>query len=72
MSNHIDMISAFAGNQNDKRKVVVIVRGRGGNSARSVFNSESQAASFIRALIAKGTVAHADEAVSWDNQHERV
>jgi len=61
----------FAGNQNDKRKVVVIVRGRGGNSARSVFNSESQAASFIRARIAKGTVVHADEAASWDGLHER-
>jgi hypothetical protein len=36
-----------------------------------VFNSESQAASFIRARIAKGTVVHADEAASWDNLHER-
>jgi hypothetical protein len=37
----------------------------------AVFNSESQAASFIRARIANGTVVHADEAVSWDNLHER-
>lgn len=35
-------------NQNGKRKVVVIVRERG-NSVPAVFNSESQAASFIRA-----------------------
>jgi ISXO2-like transposase domain len=49
----------------------VIVRERGGNSVPAVFNSESQAASFIRARIAKGTVVHADEAASWDNLHER-
>ncbi len=36
-----------------------------------MFNTESQAASFIRARIAKGTVVHADEAASWDNFHER-
>jgi hypothetical protein len=61
----------FARNQIGKRKVVVIVRERGGNSVPAVFNSESQAASFIRARIAKGTVVHADEAASWDNLHER-
>ena len=58
-------------NQNGKRKVVVIVRERNGNSVPAVFNSESQAASFIRAPIAKGTVVHADEAASWDGLHER-
>jgi hypothetical protein len=30
-----------------------------------------QASSFIRALIAKEAVAHADEAASWDTFHER-
>jgi hypothetical protein len=49
----------------------VIVRELGGNSVPAVFNSESQAASFIRARIAKGTTVHADEAASWDNLHER-
>src|SRR5437899_1927321 len=61
----------FARNQNGKRKVVVIVRERGGNSVPAVFRSESQASAFIRARIAKGTVVHADEAGSWDNLHER-
>lgn len=37
----------FARNQNGKRKVVVIVRERGGNSVPAVFSTESQAASFI-------------------------
>jgi ISXO2 transposase-like protein len=58
-------------NQNGKRKIVVIVREHGGNPVTAVFNSESQAASFIRAPIAKGTGMHADEAASWDNLHER-
>jgi len=49
-----------------KRKVVVVVRERGGNSVPAVFGTESQAAAFIRARIAKGTVVHADEAfVGW-------
>jgi transposase-like protein len=58
-------------NQNGKRKVVVIIRERGGNSVPAVFGSESQAASFIKARIAKGTTVHADEAGSWDSLHER-
>jgi hypothetical protein len=61
----------FAQNQNGKRKVVVIIRERGGNSVPAVFHSESQASAFIRARIAEGTVVHADEAGSWDNLHER-
>jgi hypothetical protein len=56
----------FAMNQSDKRKVVVVIRERGGNSVPAVFNTESQAAAFIRSRVAKGTVVHADEAGSWD------
>jgi ISXO2 transposase-like protein len=51
----------FASNQNGKRKVVVIVRERGGASVSAVFGSESQATNFI----------HADEAAAWDHLHER-
>lgn len=58
-------------NQTGKRKVVVVVRERGGNSVPAVFKSESQAAGFIRARIAKGTTLHADEAGSWDSLHDR-
>jgi transposase-like protein len=61
----------LARNQNGKRKVVVIIRERGGNSVPAVFGSESQAASFIRARIAKGTKVHADESGAWDGLHER-
>lgn len=61
----------LARNQTGKRQVVVVVRERGGNSVPAVFKSESQAASFLRSRIAKGTVVHADEASSWDHLHER-
>jgi hypothetical protein len=43
----------LAWNQNGKRKVVEVIRERGGNSVPALFNSESQAASFIRARIDK-------------------
>src|SRR5277367_6181122 len=61
----------FSENQSGKRKVVVVIRERGGNSIPAVFNTESQAAAFIRARVAKGRVVHAGEAASWDNLHER-
>jgi ISXO2-like transposase domain len=61
----------FARNQNGKRKVVVIVTERGGNSVPAVFGTESAAASFIKARIAEGTTVHADEAGSWDGLHDR-
>jgi hypothetical protein len=61
----------YTRNQSGKRKVVLIVRERGGNSVPAVFASESRAAAFIKARIAKGTVVHADEAGSWDGLHER-
>jgi transposase-like protein len=61
----------FAKNQNRKRKVVVIVRERGGASVPTVFGTESQAASFIRARIAKGTTVHADESGAWDGLRDR-
>jgi transposase-like protein len=61
----------FTRNQSGKRKVVVIVRERGGNSVPAVFSSESKAAAFIKRRIAKGTTVHADESGAWDNLHER-
>jgi transposase-like protein len=58
-------------NQNGKRKVVVIVRERNGNSVPAVFKSEVQAASFIRARVAKGTTINTDEASSWEGLQDR-
>jgi transposase-like protein len=58
-------------NQTGKRKVVVIVRERGGNSVPAVFKTEAQATAFITRRVAKGTVVNADEAGSWDALHSR-
>jgi transposase-like protein len=56
-------------NQSGKRKVVVIIRERNGNSLPAVFRTEGQALGFIKARVAKGTVINADEASSWDGLH---
>ncbi len=56
-------------NQNGKRKSVIIIRERGGNSVPAVFRSESAAHGFIKNRIAKGTVVHADAAPGWDSLH---
>jgi transposase-like protein len=61
----------FARNQNGKRKVVVIVRERGGNSVPAVFKSEAKAMAFLRVHVAKGTILNADEAPSWEELHKR-
>ncbi len=70
-ANHVEnrVDRRLARNQTGKRKVVVIVRERSGNSVPAVFKSEAQAMSFIRARVAKGTVVNADEATSWDGLH---
>jgi transposase-like protein len=58
-------------NQSGKRKVVVVVRQRGGNAVPGVFKSEAQGLAFIRSRIAKGTVVNADESNAWDSLHAR-
>lgn len=59
----------LAKNQNGKRRVVVIIRERNGNSVPAVFKTEAEAVSFIKARVAKGTIVNADEATSWDGLH---
>jgi transposase-like protein len=58
-------------NMSGKRKVVVIVRERSGESLPGVFRSEAQAIGFIKARVRKETKLNADEASSWDALHER-
>ena len=53
-------------NQNGKRKVVVVIRERGGSIIPGVFKSEAGSLSFIRSRVAKGTVIQADEANGWN------
>ena len=54
-------------NQSGKRRVVVIIRERGGDSLPAVFKSEGAAQAFIRAHVKPGTVVNADENSEWDD-----
>jgi len=61
----------FAQNQSGKRRAVVIIRERNGNSLPAVFRTEGQALNFVRSRIAKGTVVNADESAAWNDLHAR-
>jgi ISXO2-like transposase domain len=61
----------LARHQNGKRRVVVVVRERGGNSVPAVIKSEAHPMNFLRSHIAHGTTVNADEAGSWDDLHKR-
>jgi transposase-like protein len=61
----------LAENQTGKRKVVVIVREREGNSVPAVFRTEGAALSWIKSRVAEGTVVHADESTSWNDLSSR-
>jgi transposase-like protein len=67
--NRVDRRMSY--NQSGKRKVVVVIRERNGGSLPAVFKSESQALSFIRSRIAKGTIVNADDATGWNDLHTR-
>jgi len=61
----------LAENQTGKRKVVVVIRERGGDTLPAVFKTEAAAQAFIAAHVRPGTVVNADEASSWDRLHAR-
>jgi transposase-like protein len=61
----------LAQNQNGKRKVVVVIRERGGATLPAVFKSEGAALSWISSRIAPATRLMADEAGSWNDLHGR-
>jgi transposase-like protein len=61
----------FGEHQSGKRRAVIVIRERNGNSLPAVFRSEGAALSFIKARIPKGTVVHADEAGAWNDLHSR-
>src|SRR4051794_9722646 len=58
-------------NRSGKRKVVVVIRERGGKTLPGVFPSEAAALTFIRTNIAPQTTLYADEASSWNELHAR-
>jgi transposase-like protein len=61
----------LARHQTGKRKVVVVIRERGGETLPGVFKSEGAALSWIRHRVAKDTVLHADAAPAWNDLHAR-
>ena len=61
----------LAGNQTGKRRVVVVMRERGGIALTTVARSEAQAAQLIAARVTPGSTIHADEARGWDVLHDR-
>jgi hypothetical protein len=61
----------FRANQSGKRKFVVVIRERGGETLPGVFKHESQAIAWISKRVMKGTVLNADEAPSWNDLHAR-
>jgi transposase-like protein len=61
----------FLQNQSGKRKAVIVIRERNGNTIPAVFRTEGQALNFIRSRIAKGTVVNADESPNWNELHSR-
>jgi transposase-like protein len=61
----------LAKNQNGKRRVVVVIRERGGSTLPAVFKSESAALGWITSHVAKGTKVVADEAPSWNDLHAK-
>jgi transposase-like protein len=61
----------FYENQSGKRKAVIVIRERNGNTLPAVFKSEKRALDFIRRRIAPGTIVNADESANWNELHSR-
>jgi transposase-like protein len=61
----------FFEHQSGKRKAVVVIRERNGNTLPAVFKSEKRALDFIRRRIAPGTIVNADESANWNELHSR-
>ena len=61
----------LAENQSGKRRVVVVMRERGGRTVPQVSSSEEAVVPTIRARIAQGTVVHADESPAWNPLHAK-
>ena len=72
-ANHIEnrRDRRLAENKTGKRRVVVIIRERGGDSLPAVFHTEAAATNFIRSHVRAGTIVNADEASSWDALHAK-
>lgn len=54
------------GNRSGKRRVVVVLRQRGGRTVTRTFLREGQGVAFVRERTASGTVVSADAGMHWD------
>jgi transposase-like protein len=61
----------FYEHKSGKRKAVIVIRERNGNTLPAVFKSEKRALDFIRRRIAPGTIVNADESANWNELHSR-
>jgi transposase-like protein len=61
----------FFEHQSHKRKAVIVIRERNGNTLPAVFKSEKRALDFIKRRIAPGTIVNADESANWNELHSR-
>lgn len=59
----------LARHQNGKRRVVVVMRERGGRTLPFVFKSEAASLPVVESRVSPGAVIHADEARHWDGLH---
>ncbi len=59
----------LARNQTGKRRVVVVMRERGGRSLPFVFKSEAASLGTIGQRVSADATIHADEALHWDELH---
>lgn len=61
----------LAVNQSGKRRVVVVMRERNGQTLPTVFKAEDHSVDFIAATVSRDTIIHADEASHWDRLHSK-
>ncbi len=61
----------LAENKSGKRRVVVVMRERGGRALPQVFTAEEAAVASVGQRIAAATVVHADESPAWNPLHAR-
>jgi ISXO2-like transposase domain len=68
-ANHIEnrVDRRLSQNRSGKRKSVIIIRERNGNSVPAVFPSEGAAVNWIKSRIQPGTIVNADEAPGWNS-----
>jgi len=67
----IAVTARLAENQTGKRRVVVIMRERGGRTLPFVFKSEDASVVTIASTVAPSSIVHAVKAMHWDALHAR-